>query len=182
MQTIKLFFQEYSLREKLITQLFDWSVKPYQFLQRRRASWHLTRTHLLAMPVGTLGNDVGQFLMQHDFNVMDKCESHDVFHVLLQYPTDVPNEIGMQYFLLGNGRHSWYTWLTVLMGVAILPEHSLRFAGDLWKGWHSYPIKNWDLHTLLTEKTKILRGRIFNKNAKPFFYSSTLNFKVFCKI
>ena len=169
MKTIKLSFQKYSLREKLIETLFDISVKPYQFLQRQRTSWRLTRTHLLAMPVGTLGHDVGQFLMQHNFNVMDKCESHDVFHVLLSYSTDVPSEIRMQYFLLGNGRHSWYTWLTVLIGGAMLPEHAYSFVSDLLKGRQCSTIKNWDLYNLLTEKTKILRGRIFNKINDPFF-------------
>jgi ubiquinone biosynthesis protein Coq4 len=163
MQTIKLSFQKYSLREKLIETLFNASVKPYQFLRRRRTSWQLNRTQLLAMPVETLGHDVGQFLEAHDFHVMDKCESHDVFHVLLNYPTDVPNEIGMQYFLLGNGRHSWYTWLTVLLGGAILPEHLGRFTRDLIKGKHCPTIKHWDLQALLVKKTKILRGYIFKK-------------------
>jgi hypothetical protein len=161
MHTFKLSFQKYSLREKLIETLFDLSVKPYQFLRRKRASWQLSRTQLLEMPLGSLGHDVGKFLLEHDFNVMDKCESHDVFHVLLNYPTDVPNEIGMQYFLLGNGRHSYYTWLTVIMGVAILPEHSFRFFKDLIRGNNCPTIKNWDLRSLLVWKTKILRGYIF---------------------
>jgi hypothetical protein len=67
----------------------------------------------------------------------------------------------MQYFLLGNGRHSYYTWLTVIMGVAILPEHSFRFFKDLIRGNNCPTIKNWDLRSLLVWKTKILRGYIF---------------------
>ena len=169
MQTIKLSFQKYSLREKLIETLFDFSIKPYQFLRRRRVPWQISRAQLLAMPLDSLGHDVGQFLMQHDFNVMDKCESHDVFHVLLSYPTDVPNEIGMQYFLLGNGRHSWYTWLTVLMGIVILPEHAVRFLNDLIKGNNCPTIKNWDLRALLFWNTKILRGYIFDEKRSRFF-------------
>jgi ubiquinone biosynthesis protein Coq4 len=164
MQTIKLSFQKYSLREKLMETLFELSLIPYQFLRRRRASWQLNRAQLLVMPDNTLGHDVGQFLVQHDFTLMDKGESHDVFHVLLNYPTDMPSEIGMQYFLFGNGRHSIYTSLTVLMGFVILPEHSLRFFKDFRKGYNCPTIKNWDLRALLSWNTKLLRSYIFDKN------------------
>jgi ubiquinone biosynthesis protein Coq4 len=163
MKTFKLPFQKHSLREKLIEFLFNASLRPYQWLRRNRPSWYMPKAKLLAMPENTLGRDVGEFLQTHDFEVIDKCESHDVYHVLLEYPTDVPNEIKMQYFLLGNGRRSWYTFMTVAMGALLLPEHLIDFCKNYIKGHKAFSIKKWNLRALLSEKTTILRGMIFKR-------------------
>ncbi|NJN34419.1 MAG: hypothetical protein HC817_09390 [Saprospiraceae bacterium] len=154
MKTFRLPFQKHSLREKLIEKLFDFSVKPYQWLKRKHPSWGISKRDMLMMPPQSLGHEVGLFLEKNNFEVMAKCESHDVYHTLLGYATDVPNEIKMQYFLLGNGRQSWYTFATVFLGAFILPEHLWIFSVEFLKGNKYKSIKNWYLpdYYLKTQK------------------------------
>jgi ubiquinone biosynthesis protein Coq4 len=162
MKTFKLPFQKQSLREVFIEILFKSSLKPYQWLRRNRVSWGFSTNSLLQMPEKTLGNELGMFFEKNKFVPIDKCESHDVFHVLLGYSTDVPSEIRMQYFLLGNRRWSWYTFLTVFLGGFILPEHFPFFFKDFLVGLNCKSVKNWDLKKSLLKPAAQLRGSIFD--------------------
>jgi hypothetical protein len=175
MKTITLPFKNY--REKLIETFFNVSIKPSQWLKRNKESWHLSRQKMLEMPSNTLGHDVGCFLQHHNFELLDKGESHDVYHVLLGYQTDVVNEVNMQFFLFGNGRRSIYTYAAMAAGLFFLPEFVRLFFKEMMHGRHLKSIKYWEVKNLLSKNTEILRGRL-NRTRQPYYELNYLKLKL----
>lgn len=152
-----------SIRASVLVQLFEWSKIPYKFFFKRKVDpWKTTMEDLSEMAHGSLGQDLYQFMTQHQFEIEAKLESHDVSHVLLEYPTNVSSEISMQYFFLGNQKPSLYTQLTVILGFLVLPEYYREYREAYQRGKQALPIHQWKLEHLLHEKTTSLRALIFN--------------------
>jgi ubiquinone biosynthesis protein Coq4 len=166
MKTITLPFKNF--REKLIETFFDVSVKPYQWLKQKDESWHVNRQSLMQMPDGTLGQDLGYFLQRNNFELLDKGESHDVYHVLLGYDTTVADEIKLQYFLLGNGRLSFIGYAIMAVGFHLLPEYFREYIKAFRQGRQCKNIIHWDMKNLLSKNTEILRGRL-NRPRLPYY-------------
>ena len=113
------------MRAFILEKIYEWSVAPYRLL-KRNAAWDIDLSRLLAYPKNSLGHEMGKFLQAHHFTLQQQLESHDVFHVLTQTGTSVPEEIGMQFFLLGNGKRSPYLFTVILLGTFFYPDY-LRF-------------------------------------------------------
>jgi ubiquinone biosynthesis protein Coq4 len=175
MKTITLPFKNF--REKLIETFFNVSIKPSQWLKRNKESWHLSRQKMLEMPSNTLGHDVGYFLQRHNFELVDKSESHDVYHVLLGYETTVADEIKLQYFLLGNGRLSFIGYAIMAVGFHLLPEYFREYIKAFRQGRQCKNIIHWDMKNLLSKNTEILRGRI-NRQRKAYYELNYLKLKL----
>lgn len=154
----------YQLRSKFLVFLFEISKPVYKFLFKQKTkAWKTTLSDLAKMQANTLGNDLYIFLTEHGFNIESKLESHDVGHVLLQYPTDVMNEISMQFFYLASGKKSIYTYLTTILGLAILPESYNSFYIAFQHGKTAINFQSWNFEHLLKENTATLRAQIFNQ-------------------
>lgn len=93
------------------------------FAHSNKKAWIINKNQLINYPVNSLGQTLGQFLIAHDFDLMEKFESHDVYHILLGYSTGVLEEIYMQCCLLGVGKYSLPTIIVVLMGMFFYPRH-----------------------------------------------------------
>ncbi|MEO9894336.1 MAG: hypothetical protein ABJF52_17540, partial [Aurantibacter sp.] len=95
------------MRAIILELLYKWSLAPYQNLKSNTA-WDVTIADLQKFPDESLGQQLGAFLTRNNFNLQDKLESHDVFHVLTNTGISVPEEISMQFYLMGNGKRSAY--------------------------------------------------------------------------
>ena len=160
-------------RRYLLQHGVHWVLPWYRVLfQSDSPAWSITLAELRKAPQGTLGSELAQFLDAQGFEFFPQFERHDVYHVLLGYGIEAEEEARMQFFLLGNGKHSLGVVLAVLGSVILLPEF-LRSYYDAWlRGRSGRCIADWRFEYLLQETVVDLRHLIFGgpiASARPFF-------------
>ncbi|MEX1001658.1 MAG: hypothetical protein WDZ35_06045 [Crocinitomicaceae bacterium] len=163
-------------REKLCAWLFEVTKLPYAKLcKQKRAAWKLSSTDLLTFPVGSLGYETGKFLKTNGFELIDKLESHDVYHVITGMSTSVKDEVGMQFLLLGNGKRSLYLFSTVGICFFLLPEHLSYFIRCYKTGKRYHSIFKLNLLAELNTSVLVLRKQLLkhsNNRLKVFTHLS----------
>jgi len=143
------------MRAVVLEKLYEWSVVPYQSLKKNDA-WDLGIKDLQRFPKGTLGQSMGDFLVMNNFDLQEKLESHDVFHVLTNTGITVPEEISMQFYLLGNGKRSSYLFTVILLGSLLYPDYLKFFYNRYKKGKSALSFHQLDFYKLLNQPlTKI---------------------------
>lgn len=163
MKNIEINYQsENSFRGKVVLWLLEQGVPIHAKLNKNRLAWNLTSTDFLNCPEGSLGKALGQFYKTQKFEPIPKAERHDVFHVLLNYSTNVTDEAAMQFFLLGNGKPSFFTTGTCIITALLFPNELSFFIQAYQKGKSSTPIRSWDFKSLLNENLIQLQNKIFN--------------------
>lgn len=154
--------KENSLRCKFILMLLELGTPIHAKLNADRKPWNLTSSDLLNFSKGTLGHTLGEFYKTQQFEPMPKAERHDVFHVLLGYSTQIIDEAALQFFLLGNGKPSFFTTGTCIITSMLFPSYLPYFTKAYKKGQQAKPIANWNFKDLLNENTEYLKQRIFH--------------------
>lgn len=138
------------MRALLLEKLYEWSLIPYQSF-KKNAAWNVGIEDLLQYPKPTLGYQMGSFLLLHNFDLQEKLESHDVFHVLTGTGITVPEEISMQFYLLGNGKRSAYLFTVILIGGFLFPDYYKLFSAKYRQGKSSLPFHQLDFYKLLDQ-------------------------------
>lgn len=87
----------------------------------KEKAWGLTTAQLLQYPKGSLGNELGEFLKKNRLEPIAGAESHDAYHLLFNYSTSFKDEVGLQFFLSGNGKTSLASILTSAGAWCIMP-------------------------------------------------------------
>ncbi|GAA4108124.1 hypothetical protein GCM10022393_03910 [Aquimarina addita] len=145
------------MRALLLEIIYEWSKIPYQKWFKKEESWDISMTQLLNYPPSSLGFHLGSFLLQHDFTPQPKLENHDVFHVLTKAGITVPEEISMQYFLLGNGKRSMYLMGVICIGTLLYPDKLAKFRAAFRKGRSAYTFHQLDFKKLLNQSLITIR-------------------------
>ncbi|MBV1925224.1 MAG: ubiquinone biosynthesis protein COQ4 [Dokdonia sp.] len=138
-----------TLRYLLLEKLYEWSKIPYRWLFKNEAPWDLSLKELLSFPSDSLGYHLGCFLLKNHFTPEPQLEDHDVFHVLTQTGISVPEEIAMQFYLLGNGKRSAYLFTVVCIGTLLFPDEVPRFINSFQKGRKAHRFYNLNFLKLL---------------------------------
>ncbi|MEZ0006710.1 ubiquinone biosynthesis protein Coq4 [Flavobacterium sp. 28YEA47A] len=146
------------MRDLFIEKLYDMSKKPYQKYFKKNAPWKITKEELLLMPYETLGFHLGSFLTRYNFDMQSKLEDHDVFHVLTKTGVTVPEEIGMQYFLFGNGKRSLYLYMVMATGTLFYPDQLGYFKKQYKRGQNALSFHNLDYSKMLTIPLTTIRN------------------------
>lgn len=139
------------MRAILLETLYELSKKPYQRYLKKNNCWDVTSSELLRFPQDSLGFHLGCFLLKHHFDMQPKLESHDVFHVLTGTGTSVPEEISMQFYLLGNGKRSLYLVMVILLGTLLYPDHYKLFIRAFRRGRKALPFHHLDFSKMLNQ-------------------------------
>jgi hypothetical protein len=157
-------YNSHTWREKILLTFLD-TIMPLhtKYFRSSRVPWGYSTNDLLMQPPNTLAGQLGLFLSVHRLEPVPKAERHDCFHVLLGFKTDVASEASMQWFLIGSGKKSIFTFGTALLSLLILPEHYKQYLTAYKKGKGAVDISEWDFKNLLFENTKTLRATIFKK-------------------
>jgi ubiquinone biosynthesis protein Coq4 len=92
------------MKDQFIEKMYQWSKKPYQRFFKNKITWEIDKDGLYTYPEESLGYHLGQFLQKNNFDIQPKLEDHDIIHVLNNTGISVREEIGMQYYLMGNGK------------------------------------------------------------------------------
>lgn len=122
------------MKDKLIEGIYEWSKIPYQRFFKNNKAWDINKQELLNYPEESLGFHLGQFLQKNNFDIQPKLEDHDIIHVLTNTGISVRDEIGMQYYLLGNGKNSLYLYLVIVSGTFFYLSHINYFIQEYKKG------------------------------------------------
>lgn len=140
-----------NLRSQLLIALVEKTKHAYiRLTNKKRKSWGITLVDLQAYPKNTLGKDLGNFLRREKLDLIAGLESHDVYHLLLDYSTAVEEEAQMQFFLLGNGKKSLYAIGTSLVAFLTIPDQWLAFWSAYNRGSQSEKVHLWDFQLLLS--------------------------------
>ncbi len=137
------------MRAFILETIYEWSKKPYQKWFKKNQAWDIPVKKLIVYPKESLGFHLGCFLLKYDFNPQPKLEDHDVIHVLTDIGITVPEEIAMQYYLLGNGKRSMYLIAVILLGTFLFPDKIKFFRKAYKKGKAAYPFYQLDYKKLL---------------------------------
>lgn len=126
------------MRDLIIEKMYEWSKKPYQKFFKKNEPWNITSKDLILLPNDSLGFHMGCFLLKYNFEMQPKLEDHDVIHVLTNTGVSVIEEIGMQYYLLGNGKKSAYLFMVILVGTFFYPNRLKTFYKYYKKGQNAH--------------------------------------------
>ena len=137
------------MRALLLETFYEWSKVPYQRWFKNESPWDISIQQLLEHPEESLGFHLGTFLLQHDFTPQPKLENHDVFHVLTRIGITVPEEIAMQFYLLGNGKRSTYLFMVIFVGTILYPDKYALFIKAYKKGKQALTFHQLDFKKLL---------------------------------
>ena len=122
------------MRDLFIEKMYEISKKPYQKFFKKGNAWNIEVKQLIQLPQESLGFHLGCFLMKYNFEIQPKLEDHDIIHVLTNTGVSVVEEIGMQYYLLGNGKRSLYLFMVILSGTLFYPTQHNYFIKQYTKG------------------------------------------------
>lgn len=147
------------MRDKIIERLYELSSGPYTRLMKNKTAWNVTKEDLLNYPSGSLGLHLGQFLDRYNLSIQPKLENHDIFHILTQTEVKVADEIGMQYYLYGNGKRSLYLYMVASIGFLFYPLLFPHLLKQYRRGKKALPFHHLDYEHLLYESIDILRHR-----------------------
>jgi len=152
------------IREYVLTKVVDWALQFHEVLKKKRIPWNLSRSDLLNYEQGTLGNMIGKFLIKKDLHPLPRLESHDAYHLLLDYDTVFKDETALFYFSLGNGYNSIFLKMSSFAAFIFFPEDWLIFWEHFKRGKNTRPIHKWDFKELLSENYQDLKKLIKNES------------------
>lgn len=131
----------------------------------REKPWNLRRADLLRYPEHSVGRTLGEFLAQHRLELIAGAESHDVYHVLFDYPTTFKGEVALQFFLRGNGKNSIASFSTALGAWLILPGQWRYLKAAKARGKACTDVSTLDLKNLLHENFHTLKASLFENTS-----------------
>ena len=137
------------MRDYLIEKLYECSKKPYQKYFKKNEPWNIDKTVLMDYPEESLGFGLGNFLYKNHFDLQEKLEDHDIIHVLTNTGITVYEEIGMQYYLLGNGKKSLYLFMVILTGTIFYPKRMPYFIQQFKRGKKAHSFHYLDFSKML---------------------------------
>lgn len=158
MPSIALRLPLHGLRSQFLHWAYSYSYPVYAYFKPgSRPAWQVSKAMLLDYPPGSLGRQVGQFLEAHELDLISSFENHDVFHVLLKYGLSAPEEVALQWCLIGNGKRSVFSFLAAAVGTFCFPEHWGWFRRAYQEGKGLRPFHHWYFEYLLQENLAALQ-------------------------
>jgi ubiquinone biosynthesis protein Coq4 len=142
------------MKDLIIEKMYEWSKKPYQKFFKKNQPWNITPEDLVLLPNDSLGFHIGYFLKKNNFEMQPKLEDHDVIHVLTNTGVSVIEEIGMQYFLFGNGKKSTYLFMVIFVGTLFYPNQLKTFYKYFKRGQNAHPFHQLNFEKMLYQPIK----------------------------
>jgi hypothetical protein len=139
-----------TMRDLIIEKMYEITKKPYQKFFKKGAPWQVTPKELISYNPESLGFHLGSFLIKHHFEMQPKLEEHDVIHVLTNTSISVQDEIGMQFYLLGNGKKSAYLFMVIAMGTLFYPTQINQFIKNYKRGKTAHRFHDLDFQKMLS--------------------------------
>jgi len=147
-----------NIRALILENLYEWTKKPYQKFIKKSDAWNISIQELHTYSNESLGYHLASFLIKHSFDIQPKLEDHDVFHVLTNTGITVPEEISMQYYLLGNGKRSIYQTSVIILGTLLFPDYINRFIKAYKRGKNAHTFHQLDFLKMLHQPIETIQS------------------------
>jgi hypothetical protein len=128
----------------------------------KEKSWNLSTADLLLFPNGSVGKTLGEFLSQNKLEPLAGAESHDVYHILFDFSISFKDEIGLQFFLRGNGKNSFASFATSIGAWFLLPLSWKYLRESYRKGKNCLDISTLNTKTLLNEDLALVKASLYH--------------------
>lgn len=145
------------MRDLIIEKMYELTKKPYQRFLKKGIPWNTTPSDLIRYEEESLGFHLGCFLLKYNFQMEPKLEDHDIIHVLTNTAVSVPDEIAMQYLLLGNGKKSAYLFMVIMTGLLFYPTHATKFIASFRRGKSAHRFHDLEFQNMLTIPVKTIQ-------------------------
>ncbi len=126
-------------------------------------NWDLSTQQLLEFSQGTLGKALGDFLQEHDVDILKGAEYHDIQHVLLDYSISFKDEVALQFFLHGNGKKSFASFSTRIGAWCLLPTEWKYLKAAYERGKRCKDITKLNYKALLHDDVSQIKASLFNQ-------------------
>jgi hypothetical protein len=146
------------MKDLLFEKFYELTKKPYQKYFKKNTPWEINKRALLQYPETSLGFHLGCFLLKYNFDLQEKLEDHDIIHVLTNTGITVPEEIGMQYYLYGNGKRSIYLYMVMLTGTLFYPSSIHYFLNQYKRGKRAYKFYYLDYSKMLQQPVEKIKN------------------------
>ncbi len=123
-------------------------------------NWNLSTAELLQFPEASLGKAMGEFLKKSNVEPLAGAEYHDLQHVLFDYSISFKDEIGLQFFLHGNGKKSFASVSTFLGAWFILPTQWKYLRDSYAKGKKCKDISTLNLKAMLNQDLSQIKASL----------------------
>ncbi len=167
METQKQFYAGFSLLKLTHEKISNWSAQflgPFVFnFGTKEKAWNLATADLLQFPEGTLGKALGESLKEARLEPIANAESHDVYHVLFGYSTTLKDEVGLQFFLMGNGKTSIAAIGVSIGAWFIFPRQWKYLKSSYKRGEKCSDISKLDLKALLYKDLDKIKCSLFEQ-------------------
>jgi ubiquinone biosynthesis protein Coq4 len=130
----------------------------------KEKAWDLSTADLLQFPEGSLGKSLGEFLQKARLEPLARAEAHDAYHVLFGYSTRIRDEVGLQFFLRGNGKTSIASFGVSIGAWCIFPHQWNYFRSSYQRGKECCDISKFNLRDLLDKDLTEIRRSLFEKS------------------
>ncbi len=126
-----------------------------------KQSWNISTKELLLLPEGTVGNELGKYLKEQNFEPLEKAEYHDVQHIFFDFSMTFVDEVALQFFLIGNGKKSIASISTYLGAWFILPTKWKYLKTSYQRGKNCKDTSILNVKTILYEDFKMIKNQLF---------------------
>jgi len=116
------------------TDLSDWLL--------RNRNWHYTAADYRKMPENSLGKKLIDSMDRNQIPFKPNLVRHDLKHVLLGYQMNMPDELRIHAFLIGNRSYNPMAITYLLICVAIVPEVIPMLRKDFKRGRKAICLKD----------------------------------------
>jgi len=96
-------------------------------IQFDRKNKNLTAGQLIKYPEGSLGQQLGRYLICINEGQNVTAQREDIFQLLIAGSYSIKEDIAVQYYLFGNGKNSFRNLLAMAVGLVVCPQHIVYF-------------------------------------------------------
>jgi len=117
----------------------------------RKRNWKYSETDYRKMPENSLGNKLIQYMDQNNIPFKPNLVRHDLKHIILGYGMNMPDELRIHSFLIGNRCYNPMAIAYLIICVCIVPEIIPTLKKDFKSGRKSKCLREINLENYLKE-------------------------------
>ena len=123
----------------------------------RKLQTDLRIENLTNYPENSLGFALAEFLHQQHLNSSATLEQSDIFHVLTHIGSSAEEQVGLQFYLIGNGKKTPLTLLSAIFGSIFFLHRLPQFFGQFQKGKRALLFHHLEFTKMLAQPLEKIR-------------------------
>lgn len=141
------------MRWKLVTWLTIQATNMSDWLLRKR-KWIWTETDYRNLEKGTIGKELITYMDENKIPFKPNLVRHDLKHIVLGYRMNMPDELRIHAFLIGNRCYNPLAVIYLLLCVSIVPEIIPTLKKDFLRGRKTVCLRSIQLEDHITHNLK----------------------------